>query len=81
MVEPGRKVISGIVTGSPPVRSTYKVPYDRVKVMLELGVATVLLVLASPIVGTEQEFSSSYEHLEGDTTGVVDPDVSFEAYF
>jgi len=31
--------------------------------------------------GTEQEFSSSYEHLEGDTTGVVDPDVSFEAYF
>jgi len=33
------------------------------------------------ITGTEQEFSSSYEHLEGDTTGVVDPDVSFEAYF
>jgi len=27
--------------------------------------------------GTEQEFSSSYEHLEGDTTGVVDPDVFF----
>jgi len=49
MVEPGRKVISGIVTGSPPVRSTYKVPYDRIKVMLELGVVTVLLVLASPI--------------------------------
>ena len=27
--------------------------------------------------GTEQEFSSSYEHLEGDTTGVLDPDVFF----
>ncbi len=50
MVARGRKVVSGMVTGSLPVRSTHKVPYDRVKVMLELGVATVLLVLASPII-------------------------------
>jgi len=27
--------------------------------------------------GTEQEYSSSYEHLEGDTTGVLDPGVFF----
>ncbi len=49
MVARSRKVVSGMVTGVLPVRSTYKVPYDLVKVVLELGVATVLLVLASPI--------------------------------
>jgi hypothetical protein len=26
---------------------------------------------------TEQEFSSSFEHLEGDTPGVINPGVSF----
>ena len=50
MVARSRKVVSGMVTGSPPGRSTYKVPYDRVKAMLDLGVTSVLLVLASPII-------------------------------
>jgi hypothetical protein len=32
-------------------------------------------------IGTEQEFSSSFERLGCDTAGLVDPDVSFEAHF
>jgi hypothetical protein len=31
--------------------------------------------------GTEQGFSSNFEHLEGDATGVVDPIVSFQSAF
>ena len=50
MVARSRKVVSGMVTGSPPGRSTYKVLNDMVKAVLDLGVATVLLVLASPII-------------------------------
>ena len=50
MVARSRKVVSGMVTGSPPGRSAHKVLYDRVKAMLDLGVASVLLVLASPII-------------------------------
>ena len=50
MVARSRKVVSGMVTGSPQGRSTYKVPYDRVKAMVEVGISTVLLVLASPII-------------------------------
>ncbi len=50
MVARSGKVVSGMVTGLSPSRSTYKVPYDRVKAMVDLGVSTVLLVLASPIV-------------------------------
>ena len=50
MVARSRKVVSGMVTGSPPRRSADKVLYDRVKAMLDLGVASVLLMLASPII-------------------------------
>src|SRR5271157_2594665 len=50
MVAHSRRVVSGMVTGSPPGRSTYEVLNDRVKAMLDLVVATVLLVLASPII-------------------------------
>ena len=50
MVARSRKVVSGMVTGSPPGRSTYQVPNDLVKTVVDLGVATVLLVLASPII-------------------------------
>ena len=50
MVARSRNVVSGMVTGSPPGRSTYKVPYDRVKAMVEIGVSTALLMLASPII-------------------------------
>ena len=50
MVARSRKVVSGMVTGSPPGRSTDQVPYDRVKAMVELGVSTALLMLASPII-------------------------------
>ena len=50
MVARSRKVVSGMVTGSPPGRSAHKVLYDRVKAVLDLGVASVLLVLASPII-------------------------------
>lgn len=50
MVARSRKVVSGMVTGSPPGRSTYQVPNDLVKAVVDLGVATVLLVLASPII-------------------------------
>lgn len=45
-----RRVVSGIVTGPPPGRSTYKVSYDHVKSMFDLGLSTVLLMLASPII-------------------------------
>ena len=34
-------------------------------------------ILRSGNSGTEQKFSSNFEHLEGDTTGVIDPGVSF----
>ncbi len=44
------KVDSAMVTGSLPGRSTYKVPYSRVKFVLELGVSTFLLVLTSPFI-------------------------------
>ena len=50
MVARSRKVVSGTVTGSLPGGSTYQVPYDLVKAVLDLGVATVLLVLALPII-------------------------------
>lgn len=46
MVARSRKVVSGMVTG----RSRYEVPYDRVKAMVDLAVAAVLLVLASPVI-------------------------------
>ena len=46
MVARSRKVVSGMVTG----RSRYEVPYDRVKAMVNLAVAAVLLVLASPVI-------------------------------
>ena len=46
MVARSRKVVSGMVTGSPPGRSAHKVLYDRVKAMLDLGVVSVLLMLA-----------------------------------
>ena len=50
MVARSRKVVSGMVTGSPPGRSAHKMLYDLVKAVLDLGVASVLLVLASPII-------------------------------
>jgi lipopolysaccharide/colanic/teichoic acid biosynthesis glycosyltransferase len=50
MVARNRRVISGMATGSPPGRSTYKSPYDLVKYLLDLGFSTVLLMLASPII-------------------------------
>ncbi len=45
--------------------------------MRQQTVLTRMSKVQKRLVGTEQEFSSSYEHLEGDTTGVVDPDVFF----
>ena len=50
MFSSSRKVDSAMVTGSLPGRSTYKVPYSRVKLVLEFGVSTFLLVLTSPFI-------------------------------
>ncbi len=46
----GRKLVSEIVTGTPPGRSTRKVRYNRVKAMLDIGLSSVLLLLASPFI-------------------------------